>query len=106
MSITRFIASFCVRLSQKLHKFFTRDAVEMIFERSSGIPRPISVLADNALLTGFAAGQRPVGVRIVQEVCRDFDLPGAPAAVPLVAEPVAAPPAPSAARSSLATRWR
>jgi general secretion pathway protein A len=53
---------------------FTREAVRLIHERSLGIPRTISVIADNALLTGFATDERPVGVSIVQEVCRDFDL--------------------------------
>jgi general secretion pathway protein A len=53
---------------------FTREAVALIHERSQGIPRTISVIADNALLGGFAAGQRPVGSQLVREVCRDFDL--------------------------------
>ena len=53
---------------------FTRDAVVLIHERARGIPRTISVIADNALLTGFAAGQRPVGAEIVEEVCRDLNL--------------------------------
>ena len=48
----------------------------MIHERSGGIPRTISVLADNALLSGFALQQRPVCSEIVLDVCRDFDLPG------------------------------
>jgi general secretion pathway protein A len=57
---------------------FTREAVMTIYERSHGIPRTINVIAENALLTGFAADQRPVRPEIVLEVCRDFDL-GAPA---------------------------
>ena len=59
---------------------FTREAVVMIHEQARGVPRTINVLADNALLAGFATGQRPVGTRIVSEVCRDFDFGGAPAA--------------------------
>jgi general secretion pathway protein A len=59
---------------------FTREAVMLIHERSGGIPRIISVLADNALLTGFALGQRPVGSQTVLEVCQDFDLSGREAA--------------------------
>jgi general secretion pathway protein A len=71
---------------------FTRDAVTLIHERSGGIPRTISVLADNALLSGFGQGERPVGRQTVLDVCADFDLHGtddhtAPA------ETVAAPPA-------------
>ena len=56
-------------------RIFTREAVQTIYERSRGIPRTISVICDNALLTGFAAGIRPVGSNLVLEVCRDFRLP-------------------------------
>jgi len=81
---------------------FTRQAVDAIFARSAGIPRLISVICDNALISGFAADRRPVGSDIVQDVCRDFDLLAseAPAAasaapvpqVPTTAEPGAAQP--------------
>jgi general secretion pathway protein A len=54
---------------------FTREAVQTIYERSRGIPRTISVICDNALLTGFAARVKPIGSNIVLEVCRDFRLP-------------------------------
>ena len=47
------------------------------------------MIADNALLGGFAAGQRPVTSRIVREVCRDFDLTLSDSGEP----PVAAQPA-------------
>jgi general secretion pathway protein A len=57
-------------------KVFTREAVALIYERSSGIPRTISVIADNALVGGLAAGQRPVSSDLVREICRDFDLNG------------------------------
>lgn len=53
---------------------FTREAVAVLYEASNGLPRSINVIADNALLGGFAAGVRPVGRDIVLEVCRDFDL--------------------------------
>ena len=51
----------------------------------------ISLIADNALLGGFAADQRPVGSEIVRQVCGDFDIhdasadssrPGPQASVP------------------------
>ena len=35
------------------------------------------MIADNALLGGFAAGQRPVGSQIIRDVCRDFDIASA-----------------------------
>jgi general secretion pathway protein A len=53
---------------------FSREAVMLIHERSQGIPRTINVICENALLTGFAADERPVGPQIVLEVCGDFDL--------------------------------
>lgn len=53
---------------------FTPDAVALIHERSRGLPRLIGVIADNALLGGYAAAAKPVGRTIVAEVCRDFDL--------------------------------
>jgi general secretion pathway protein A len=52
---------------------FTEDAIATIHERSGGIPRTISVIADNALVTGFALDYRPVDREVVLEVCRDFD---------------------------------
>jgi general secretion pathway protein A len=52
---------------------FTVDALETIHRRSGGIPRTISVICDNALVTGFALDQRPVGRDVILEVCRDFD---------------------------------
>lgn len=58
---------------------FTRDAVVAIYEGSSGIPRTVNVICDNALIGGFAAQLKPVPVETVQEVCRDFDLSLRPA---------------------------
>ena len=53
---------------------FTRDAIELIHARAHGIPRTVNVVADNALLGGYAGGEKPVGSQTVREVCRDFDL--------------------------------
>lgn len=55
---------------------FTREAVDVIHRRSRGIPRSISVICENALISGFAEGERPVTSRLVTEVCDDFDLHG------------------------------
>jgi general secretion pathway protein A len=91
-------------------KVFTREAVALLYQVSGGLPRIINVVADNALLGGFAAGIRPVGRDVVLEVCRDFDLsvdveppawsraaslPAAPGTLPSgtgPATPVATPP--------------
>jgi general secretion pathway protein A len=56
-------------------RVFTRDAVKQIHESSGGIARTISVMCDNALISGFALGRQPVDREIVLDVCRDFDLP-------------------------------
>lgn len=53
---------------------FSREAVVEIHERARGIPRLVSVICDNALVIGFAAGARRVERQIVLEVCRDFDV--------------------------------
>jgi len=55
-------------------RVFTREAVMLIHESARGIPRTVNVLADNALLSGFALQHRPVTRQLVAEVCRDFDL--------------------------------
>jgi len=54
-------------------KLFTREAVMLIHQRSGGIPRTISVMCDNALLTGCGLGRQPVDREIVLEVAKDFD---------------------------------
>ena len=55
-------------------KIFTREAVMRIHEASAGIPRTINVLCDNSMIGGFAAQVKPISVRLVEEVCKDFDL--------------------------------
>jgi hypothetical protein len=45
----------------------------LIHERSGGIPRTISVMCDNALLTACGLGKNRVDSRMVLEVARDFD---------------------------------
>src|SRR5687767_1497617 len=55
-------------------RLFTRDAVVAVHQHSTGIPRVISVICDNALVNGFAADQKPVGASGVTEVCRSLAL--------------------------------
>jgi len=70
-------------------RVFTREAVSLIFERSRGIPRLVSVLCDNALVTGFAVGVRPIDRNTVLQVCRDFDIRSAVPTKPSPIEPPA-----------------
>jgi type II secretory pathway predicted ATPase ExeA len=74
-------------------QLFTREAVEAIHYGSSGIPRLINVICDNALVNAMAAGVKPVSQDIVREVCADFDLPVLPHAT---VRPRTAAPAPAA----------
>ena len=87
---------------------FTRQAVDAIFARSGGIPRLISVICDNALVSGFAADRRPVGRDIIDDVCRDFDLQNATTGVtprpPNVAAASGTPALPKAAHPAGAAR--
>jgi general secretion pathway protein A len=55
-------------------RIFTREAVTLIHERSEGIPRTISVICHNALISAFAMNVRLVTADVVREVCQDFDL--------------------------------
>ena len=74
-------------------RLFTREAVTLIHESAKGIPRVVSVICDNTLLSGFALGRKPVGSDIVTEVIRDFDMSrGATGKAP--AESSAAAPGP------------
>ena len=71
-------------------RVFTREGAVLLHERAGGIPRTMNVIADNALITGFARGQAPVTRAIVTEVSDDFSIdmtsqeavpPGEPTAV-------------------------
>ncbi len=57
-------------------KLFTREGIALIHEYSRGIPRTVSVICDNALVSGMALERQPVDRTIVLEVCRDFRLRG------------------------------
>jgi type II secretory pathway predicted ATPase ExeA len=58
----------------KGHEIFTRAAIAAIYERSGGVPRTISVICDNALVSGFAAGATSIDAGVIHEVCDDFEL--------------------------------
>lgn len=85
---------------------FTREAVMIIHERSQGIPRLVSVICHNALISGFALSQRPITASVVREVCEDFDLKSAAGMTVLpqmsptgaTSEPAPAPPPRSLSR--------
>src|SRR5215831_4079187 len=91
-----YVASRITIAGGRADQVFTRDAVLAIHSASRGLPRVISVLCDNALVTGFAANVRPVGSAVVADVCKDFDLPRVTVAEAPPAPPRRAPVEPAA----------
>ncbi len=55
-------------------RMFSYEAVGLIHEQSGGIARTISVICDNALVTGMALGRHLIDRATVAEVCRDLRL--------------------------------
>ncbi|MGZ8847556.1 MAG: ExeA family protein, partial [Pyrinomonadaceae bacterium] len=53
---------------------FSPGAIDYIFRCSAGIPRNINNLCDNALLNGFASGDRIISRAMVEEVATTFDM--------------------------------
>jgi general secretion pathway protein A len=53
---------------------FSPGAIDFIFRCSEGIPRQINNLCDNALLTGYAAGEPTIGRAMIEEVAETFDM--------------------------------
>jgi general secretion pathway protein A len=54
---------------------FSRLGLRALFQRSSGIPRLINVIADRALMAGYAREQESIGERLVDRAA-DETLPG------------------------------
>ena len=63
-------------------QLFSQEAVRLIHQCSSGIPRTISVICDNALLSGMALERKRVDSALVAEVCRELRLTLPPDPVP------------------------
>jgi general secretion pathway protein A len=53
-------------------KLFTRDAEERIFEVSTGIPRLVNIVCDNALVIGYALGKKRISAEVVNEAAADL----------------------------------
>ncbi|MEJ5365491.1 MAG: AAA family ATPase [Desulfosoma sp.] len=52
---------------------FTQGALELIVKEAQGIPRRINIICDNAFITGFGYGRKPVTPQIVREVIADLE---------------------------------
>ncbi|MGZ3523258.1 MAG: ExeA family protein [Thermodesulfobacteriota bacterium] len=63
-----------LRVAGSREPIFTEKAIREIYSRSEGIPRLINILCDNALLNGYALGQKRVDAMSVREVAKDLGL--------------------------------
>ncbi len=55
-------------------KIFPENCITEIFRRTSGIPRLINTICDNALVTGYACDTRILSPGIIAEVADDLDI--------------------------------
>jgi general secretion pathway protein A len=53
--------------------FFHPKAIDKIYKYTTGIPRLINIVCDNALLTGYADDQKMIGKPVIREVIRDLE---------------------------------
>jgi general secretion pathway protein A len=58
--------------AQDLTQIMSPTAAWRIAEAAGGIPRAINILADNVLIAGLGAGQRPVGAALAENTIREF----------------------------------
>jgi general secretion pathway protein A len=70
----RYITSRLLVAGAERTDIFSPGAIDYIFRCSEGIPRQINNLCDNAMLTGFAAGESVIGRSIIEEVADQFDM--------------------------------
>jgi general secretion pathway protein A len=70
--LTEYIQSRLTAAGAADPKLFTRDAEERIFEISTGIPRLVNIVCDNALVIGYALGKKRIGAEVVNEAAADL----------------------------------
>lgn len=58
--------------AQDLTQILSPTAASRIAEAANGIPRTINILADNVLIAGLGAAQRPVGAWLAEKAIREF----------------------------------
>jgi hypothetical protein len=58
--------------AEDLSQIMSPTAAWHIAEAAAGIPRAINILADNVLIAGLGAGQRPVGGMLADGALREF----------------------------------
>src|SRR5262245_30089187 len=88
--LTEYIQSRLTAPGAADHKLITRDAEERIFEISTGIPRLVNIVCDNALVIGYALGKKRIGADVVNEAAADLLTPET-RALGLASEPIEVP---------------
>ncbi|HEU0215516.1 MAG TPA: AAA family ATPase [Stellaceae bacterium] len=58
--------------AEDLMQILSPSAAWRIAEAANGLPRAINILADNVLIAGLGAGQRPVGASLADNAIREF----------------------------------
>ncbi len=65
--MTKYIAYRLVRASnERPNVDFSREALQMIYQRSGGIPRVVNLVCDNALLVGYSRNTRLIDSSVVR----------------------------------------
>jgi general secretion pathway protein A len=72
--VDRYIAERLSIAGSQTPDIFTREAVDLIFRCSEGIPRNINNICDNAMLAAYSAGVQTVGREIIEEVAHNLDM--------------------------------
>lgn len=72
--VGQFIASRLETVGYQGQDIFGPDAVRAIAYYSTGLPRLVNNICDNALLIAFASDQRVVTASMIEEVARDLEL--------------------------------
>jgi len=57
--------------SQSNREYFSKEALQLIYQFSHGVPRLINQICDFALLTGYVDGLKIIDERIIQEVIEE-----------------------------------
>jgi general secretion pathway protein A len=70
--LTEYIQSRLTAAGAADPKLFARDAEERIFEISTGIPRLVNIVCDNALVIGYALGKKRIAADVVNEAAADL----------------------------------
>jgi general secretion pathway protein A len=70
----RYITSRLLAAGAERTDIFSADAVDYLYRCTEGIPRNINNLCDNALLSGYAAGDLTIGRSVIEEVAGNLDM--------------------------------